>query len=46
MEALVATSVSALTIYDMGKSVDRGVTITDIYLESKKGGKSGAYRRK
>ena len=46
MEALVATSVAALTIYDMGKSVDRGITITDIYLESKKGGKSGTYRRK
>ncbi len=46
MEALVATSVAALTIYDMGKSVDRGMTITEIYLESKKGGKSGTYLRK
>ncbi len=46
MEALVATSVTALTIYDMAKSVDRGMTITEIYLESKKGGKSGTYRRK
>ncbi len=46
MEALVAASVTALTIYDMAKSVDRGMTITEIYLESKKGGKSGAYRRK
>ena len=46
MEAMVATSVAALTIYDMGKSVDRGMTITEIYLESKKGGKSGIYRRK
>jgi len=45
MEALVAASVSALTIYDMCKSVDRGITITEIYLESKKGGKSGTYRR-
>ena len=45
MEALVAASVSALTIYDMCKSVDRGMTIADIYLESKKGGKSGTYRR-
>ena len=44
MEALVATSVTALTIYDMAKSVDREMTITDICLESKKGGKSGAYR--
>ncbi len=46
MEALVAASVSALTIYDMCKSVDRAMTITEIYLESKRGGKSGAYRRK
>jgi len=46
MEALVAASVAALTIYDMGKSVDRGMTITEISLESKKGGKSGIYRRK
>ena len=46
MEAMVAASVAALTIYDMGKSVDRGMTISEIYLESKKGGKSGAYRRK
>ncbi|MFC1918666.1 cyclic pyranopterin monophosphate synthase MoaC [Chloroflexota bacterium] len=46
MEALVAASVAALTIYDMGKSVDRGMTITEIYLESKRGGKSGTYRRK
>ncbi|MFC1928126.1 cyclic pyranopterin monophosphate synthase MoaC [Chloroflexota bacterium] len=46
MEALVAASIAALTIYDMGKSVDKGMTITDIYLESKKGGKSGTYKRK
>ena len=46
MEALVATSVTALTIYDMGKSVDRGMIITEIYLESKKGGKSGTHKRK
>ncbi|MBA7651609.1 Cyclic pyranopterin monophosphate synthase [subsurface metagenome] len=46
MEAMVATSIAALTIYDMGKSVDRGMTITEICLETKKGGKSGAYRRK
>jgi len=46
MEALVAASVSALTIYDMCKSIDEGITITEIYLESKKGGKSGVYRRK
>ena len=46
MEALVAASVAALTIYDMGKSVDRAMTIAEIYLESKKGGKSGTYKRK
>ncbi len=46
MEALVAASVAALTIYDMGKSVDRGMTIAEISLESKKGGKSGIYLRK
>jgi len=45
MEALMAASVSTLTIYDMCKSVDRGMTIERIYLESKKGGKSGTYRR-
>jgi cyclic pyranopterin phosphate synthase len=46
MEAMVATSVAALTIYDMGKSVDRGMTITEISLERKSGGKSGVYKRK
>jgi len=45
MEALVAASVSALTIYDMCKSADRAMTIAEIYLESKKGGKSGTYLR-
>ncbi len=45
MEALVATSVSALTIYDMCKSADKTMTITGIYLESKRGGKSGVYQR-
>jgi len=45
MEDLVAASVAALTIYDMCKAVDRGMTIDKIYLESKKGGKSGTYIR-
>jgi len=45
MEALVAVSVAALTIYDMAKAVDRGMTISDVRLESKQGGKSGVYRR-
>lgn len=45
MEALVAASVAALTIYDMCKAVDKGMTIEQIYLENKKGGKSGTYMR-
>lgn len=45
MEALVAASVSALTIYDMCKAIDRGMTIEQIYLETKRGGKSGTYIR-
>jgi cyclic pyranopterin phosphate synthase len=43
MEALVAVSVSALTIYDMCKAVDRGMTIGEIRLIKKSGGKSGLY---
>ena len=45
MEALTAVSVAALTIYDMCKAVDKGMTIKEIYLEAKEGGKSGQYRR-
>ncbi len=45
MEALVAASVSALTLYDMLKGVDKGIEIRDIVLERKSGGKSGEYRR-
>ena len=45
MEALTAVSVAALTIYDMCKALDKSITITDIVLESKTGGKSGDYRR-
>jgi cyclic pyranopterin phosphate synthase len=45
MEALTAVSVAALTVYDMCKSVDRDLVITDIRLEEKRGGRSGAYRR-
>jgi cyclic pyranopterin monophosphate synthase len=44
MEALTACSVACLTIYDMLKAVDRGMTITDIRLVEKTGGKSGTYR--
>ena len=46
MEALTAVSVAALTIYDMCKSYDRGMTISDIYLLKKSGGKSGIFIRK
>ena len=45
MEALHAVAVAALTIYDMVKAVDKTMTITDIVLVSKSGGKSGTYRR-
>ena len=45
MEALAAASVAALTIYDMCKSMDRGMTIECIQLEEKSGGRSGHYRR-
>jgi cyclic pyranopterin phosphate synthase len=45
MEALTAASVAALTIYDMCKAVDRGMQITDVWLNEKTGGHSGTYRR-
>lgn len=45
MEALTAVSVAALTVYDMCKALDKAITITDIRLESKTGGKSGDYQR-
>src|SRR5580765_705096 len=45
MEALVAASVAALTIYDMCKAIDRSMVITDVQLESKSGGRSGEWRR-
>lgn len=43
MEALTAVSVAALTIYDMGKAVERGMRITDVRLVEKRGGKSGVW---
>ena len=46
MEALVAVSAAALTLYDMLKAVDRGMTITAIKLLEKRGGASGEYRRR
>jgi cyclic pyranopterin phosphate synthase len=45
MEALTACTVAALTIYDMCKSVDRGMTIGDVALWEKTGGRSGVWRR-
>jgi cyclic pyranopterin phosphate synthase len=45
MEALVAASVAALTVYDMCKALDKGIEIREIVLERKTGGKSGEYRR-
>lgn len=45
MEALTACSVAALTVYDMCKAIDREMTITDLALEEKSGGRSGEYRR-
>jgi cyclic pyranopterin phosphate synthase len=45
MEALTATAAAALTIYDMCKAVDRGMTISEIKLMRKSGGKSGTYIR-
>jgi cyclic pyranopterin phosphate synthase len=45
MEALTAAAVAALTVYDMIKAVEKGVTITDLGLVEKRGGKSGHWRR-
>ncbi len=45
MEALTAVCVAALTVYDMLKGVDRGMTIEHVRLEEKSGGKSGPWRR-
>ncbi len=46
MEAFLAVSTAALTIYDMCKAVDRGMVISDIHLIEKRGGKSGTFRWK
>ncbi len=45
MEALTAAAVAGLTVYDMVKAVDRGVTLTDLCLVEKSGGKSGHWKR-
>ena len=46
MEALTAAALGLLTVYDMVKAVDRGMTLTDLRLDEKHGGKSGVFRRK
>jgi cyclic pyranopterin phosphate synthase len=46
MEALAAAAVAGLTIYDMCKAVDRAMTVTDVRLVRKTGGKSGVFERK
>jgi cyclic pyranopterin phosphate synthase len=45
MEALTAVSVAALTVYDMCKAIEKSMTITDVRLALKSGGKSGDYQR-
>jgi cyclic pyranopterin phosphate synthase len=45
MEALTAAAVAALTVYDMCKAVEKGITVTDLRLEEKTGGKSGTWLR-
>jgi cyclic pyranopterin phosphate synthase len=46
MEALTAAAVAALTVYDMTKALDKSISIEELHLLEKTGGKSGAYRRK
>ncbi len=46
MEALVAASIAALTVYDMCKALDKGIEIREVVLESKSGGRNGNYRRR
>ena len=46
MEALVAASVAALTVYDMCKALDKGIVIREVALQRKSGGKSGDYSRR
>jgi len=45
MEALMAATIAALTVYDMTKALDKGIEIREIMLQRKSGGKSGDYRR-
>jgi cyclic pyranopterin monophosphate synthase len=45
MEALAAVTAAALTVYDMCKAIDRGMVISEVRLDEKRGGKSGTWRR-
>ena len=45
MEALAAVTAAALTVYDMCKAIDRGMVISEIRLDEKRGGKSGLWKR-
>jgi cyclic pyranopterin phosphate synthase len=45
MEALTAAAIAALTVYDMVKALEKGVTITNLQLVEKSGGKSGPWKR-
>jgi cyclic pyranopterin phosphate synthase len=45
MEAIVAATVALVTVYDMVKAADRAMTITEVRLTEKSGGRSGAWRR-
>ncbi len=45
MEAMVGATVAALTVYDMCKALDKGISIQHVRLETKTGGKSGDYHR-
>jgi cyclic pyranopterin phosphate synthase len=45
LEAMVAVAIAALTIYDMAKSLDKGIVVESVRLLQKSGGKSGTYRR-
>jgi cyclic pyranopterin phosphate synthase len=45
MEALAAVTAAALTVYDMCKAIDRGMVISDVRLDEKRGGKSGTWQR-
>lgn len=45
MEALTAVSIALLALYDMAKAIDRGMTITEVRLDAKRGGRSGEWSR-